>query len=153
MKSSFQQARAQRGTTLIEVLIAILVTATGVMGAAAMQINSVKYNQMAKFRSAAVFLANDISDRMRANRPVALAGGYDIAAADGSPTGDEINARDLREWLSELAVRMPQGDGAIIRDGNRFTIVVSWDEKRLRKSREAGEGETGIQEFEFIMEL
>jgi type IV pilus assembly protein PilV len=78
----------QRGTTLIEVLVAILVTATGVMGAASMQINSLKFNQTAKFRSSAVFLANDIADRLRANRGQALGGSYDIAVDDEAPSGD-----------------------------------------------------------------
>ncbi len=47
--------RNQRGATLIEVLVALLITAIGVMGAAAVQLNSVKFNQAAKFRSNAVF--------------------------------------------------------------------------------------------------
>ncbi len=65
-------AKAQQGATLIEVLVALLITAIGVMGAAAMQLNSVKFNQTAQLRSNAAFLANDISDRLRAYRVAAL---------------------------------------------------------------------------------
>ena len=48
---------SERGVSLIEVLIAVLITATGVWGASALQLNSVKFNQVANIRSAAVFLS------------------------------------------------------------------------------------------------
>ncbi len=141
----------QGGTTLIEVLVAILITATGVMGTASMQLNSVKFNQTAKHRSAAVFLANDITDRLRANRAKAIAGDYDRAVDDAAPTGDSTVAVDLREWLAELGRRVPSGEGAITRNGSRFTIVVRWNEARLAKTRE--DGSDGLQAFAFTTEL
>ena len=85
----------QRGATLIEVLVAVLITATGVLGAAAMQLNAVKFNQVSTSRSTAVFLANDISDRMRANRSDALAGRYDLDINDDAPTGSAIYQIDI----------------------------------------------------------
>lgn len=141
----------QAGVTLIEVLIAVLVTATGVLGAAALQLNSVKFNQLANVRSAAVFLANDITDRMRANSALALAGGYDIAMNKKAPSGDAINDIDRREWLTELALRLPAGDGEVSRSGNVFTITVQWDESRMSKSREAKAGDT--ERFVFVTEF
>ena len=141
----------QRGSTLIEVLVAILITAIGVMGAAAVQLNAVKFNQTAKFRSTAVFLANDIADRLRANRTAALNGNYDIAMDDDAPSGSSIEAVDLGEWLGELALRMPSGDGEVARDDRRFTITIQWDESRLSDTREAGSD--SLQSFQFITEL
>ena len=141
----------QRGSTLIEVLVAILITAIGVMGAAAVQLNAVKFNQTAKFRSTAVFLANDIADRLRANRTAALNGNYDIAMDDDAPSGSNIEAVDLGEWLGELALRMPSGDGEVARDDRRFTITIQWDESRLSDTREAGSD--SLQSFQFITEL
>ena len=143
--------RNQRGATLIEVLVALLITAIGVMGAAAVQLNSVKFNQAAKFRSNAVFLANDISDRMWANRVVALKGDYDIAIDDDAPTGTGAVAVDLREWLGEVALRLPAGDGAVIRDDTRFTIRIQWSEGRLEKTREGSA--PSLQTFDFVTEL
>ena len=142
---------AQRGVTLIEVLIAVLITATGVLGAAAMQLNSVKFNQAANIRSAAVFLANDISDRMRANRDLALGGAYDLALDADAPKGSEIQQIDLQEWLSEAAQRLPQGDGSVERDGSTFTITLQWGEGRLSQSRVAGGGDSN--QFIFTTEL
>ena len=151
MRKRIRLPQHQRGTTLIEVLVAILVTAIGVMGAAAVQLNAVKFNQTAKFRSTAVFLANDIADRLRANRAAALNGNYDIAMDDDAPSGTSIDVVDLSEWLGELALRMPSGDGEVARDDRRFTITIQWDESRLSDTREAGSG--NLQSFQFITEL
>ena len=151
MRKRIRLPQHQRGTTLIEVLVAILVTAIGVMGAAAVQLNAVKFNQTAKFRSTAVFLANDIADRLRANRAAALNGDYDIAMDDDAPSGTSIDVVDLSEWLGELALRMPSGDGEGGRDDRRFTITIQWDESRLSDTREAGSG--NLQSFQFITEL
>ncbi|WP_373083407.1 type IV pilus modification protein PilV [Zhongshania sp.] len=143
--------RFQSGVSLIEVLIAVLITATGVLGASALQLNSVKFNQLANVRSTAVFLANDITDRMRANRAKALIGAYDLAIDAEAPTGDTITEVDLREWLSELAQRLPGGDGGISRNGNALTVTVQWDESRMAKSRIIGDGD--IQSFVFVTEF
>ena len=151
MRKRIRLPQHQRGTTLIEVLVAILVTAIGVMGAAAVQLNAVKFNQTAKFRSTAVFLANDIADRLRANRAAALNGDYDIAMDDDAPSGTSIDVVDLSEWLGELALRMPSGDGEVARADRRFTITIQWDESRLSDTREAGSG--NLQSFQFITEL
>jgi type IV pilus assembly protein PilV len=142
---------SQKGVSLVEVLIAVLVTATGVLGASALQLNAVKFNQLANVRSTAVFLAQDITDRMRANRALALAGSYDLGLADSAPTGDAINDVDRREWLSELALRLPAGDGAIARNGGVITVTVQWDESRLSKSRLVGA--TNTESFVFVTEF
>ncbi|MBU0537564.1 MAG: type IV pilus modification protein PilV [Gammaproteobacteria bacterium] len=141
----------QRGVTLVEVLVAVLITATGVLGAAALQLNSTKFNQLANTRSAAVFLANDMADRLRANRERAVAGNYDLALDADAPNGDTINDVDRREWLTELGLRLPEGDGSVVRDGSTFTITVQWNESRLAKTRDATAADT--ESFVFITEL
>ena len=141
----------QRGATLIEVLVAVLITATGVLGAAAMQLNAVKFNQVSTSRSTAVFLANDISDRMRANRSDALAGRYDLDINDDAPTGSAIYQIDIQDWLQEIALRLPAGDASVARDDNNFTITIQWDESRLSKTREANVGDN--QTFVFQTRL
>jgi type IV pilus assembly protein PilV len=143
--------RQQHGVTLIEVLVAILITATGVLGAAALQLNSVKFNQVANVRSAAVFLANDMADRIRANRAAALNGFYDLAMDDSAPKGAEVYQIDHRDWLNELVNRLPGGDGSVVRDGTTFTITVQWQEGRLERSRLAAAGDT--ESFVFVTEL
>jgi type IV pilus assembly protein PilV len=59
--------RYARGATLIEVLIAMLVLAVGILGLMGLQINGKRTNYEALQRSAAVSLAQDMMNRMRAN--------------------------------------------------------------------------------------
>jgi type IV pilus assembly protein PilV len=141
----------QRGVTLIEVLVAVLVTATGVLGAAAMQLNAVKFNQISTTRSTAVFLANDISDRMRANRAYALAGRYDLAMNNDAPIGTAIYQIDVQDWLQEIALRLPAGDASIERDNTNFIISIRWNESRLSKTREVSAGDNQIFVFQTRM--
>lgn len=143
--------RRQAGATLIEVLVAVLVTIIGVLGAASLQMNSVKFNHIANTRSYATMLAYDVIDRMRANRNEALNGRYDLALNDDAPTGNTIPQVDLREWLNELSGRLPAGDGSVVRNGSTFTVTVQWDESRLNESREAGSG--SVESFSFVTEL
>ncbi len=141
------------GFSLVEVLVAVVVTAIGVMGAAALQLSAIKFNQTADMRSQATVLAYDIADRMRANRESALSGDYELALSDAAPSGSAVHQIDLRDWLSALASRMPAGDGSIDRDQRSFTITVQWDESRVANSREADADGDHLQQFVFVTEL
>ena len=55
------------GFTLIEVLIAMIILAVGLLGLAGLQATTLKNNQSAYNRIKATQLAYDIADRMRAN--------------------------------------------------------------------------------------
>ena len=62
------RARAVAGVGLIEVLIAVVVLAFGLLGIAAMQITSLRSSQSALERSQAVAQSYAMFDAMRANR-------------------------------------------------------------------------------------
>lgn len=59
--------RSTAGFTILEVLIAMLVFAIGMLGLAGMQGTALKDNNDAYLRSKAVFFAYDLGDRIRAN--------------------------------------------------------------------------------------
>lgn len=139
------------GFSLVEVLVTIVITAVGVLGAAALQLNAVKFNQVADMRSQATFFAYGMADRMRANREAARAGRYDLDLDDDAPAGTAVHEVDLRDWLNALAARLPGGDGAIERDGGSVTVTVRWKESRVAGSRE-GNG-PHLQDFVFVTEL
>ena len=69
--AGFGRPRRSRGATLIEVLIAVLVLAVGILGLMGLQINGKRTTYEALQRSAAVNLAQDMINRMRANPNVA----------------------------------------------------------------------------------
>lgn len=63
----FSQKNRETGFSLLEVLIAIVVTSIGLLGLAAMQATGLRNNHSAYHRSQATVLAYDIADRMRSN--------------------------------------------------------------------------------------
>src|SRR3546814_14691706 len=69
-----QLPTAMRGTTRIEVLIAVLVLGIGMLGIASLQATSLRNSQSSLERSQAVIATYAIIDAMRANRNDALAG-------------------------------------------------------------------------------
>ena len=58
-------SKAQRGVSLLEVLITVLVLSVGLLGLAALQATGTKFNHGAYLRTQATALAYEMSDRMR----------------------------------------------------------------------------------------
>lgn len=135
---------SQRGFTLLEVLVALVITSIGLLGLAGLMVSSLKNNQSSAMRSQAAWLAYDIVDRMRANRAVALpAGGASpyVIAIGASPTGTGTAVSDLTTWRANLAAVMLSGTGSVAVDtsadasGNPkdfVTVNVQWDDSRSK---------------------
>ena len=64
----------QQGFSMLEILITLVIVATALFGTAGMQINAMRMNKGAEFRTQAVLLASDMADRMEANKVAAIAG-------------------------------------------------------------------------------
>lgn len=58
----------QSGMSLVEVMVAVVILGSGLLGLGALQARSVVVNQSAFYRSIAADLAADLADRIRANR-------------------------------------------------------------------------------------
>lgn len=104
----------QGGTSLVEVLVAVVILAVGLLGVAGMQTSALRNNQSAYERSVATFLASSISERMASNRERALAGDYNTAIADGcpSPGGGTLAKEDVTAWINEIRSPTMLGDSA-----------------------------------------
>ncbi|WP_444906466.1 type IV pilus modification protein PilV [Microbulbifer sp. SSSA008] len=120
---------SQRGVGLIEVMVTVLILSTSLLGLAALQSQALQYNHSAYMRSQANILAQDIFERLRANREKLSE--YEIALDDDTPTGGSSHAQtDLAEWRGLLSQRLPEGTGQIACDAdNLCTVTVQWGEE------------------------
>ena len=115
----------QRGTTLIETMVALVVLSVGLLGIAALQMASLRNNRGAHLRSQAQVMAYDITDRMRANHLAAELNQY-VIALGGTPTVTGIALTDLQQWKATLTNTLPGGIGGITRVGDMFEIKIQW---------------------------
>lgn len=138
----YHGTRRVHGFTLVEVLVALLVLAIGLLGLAALQTMGVKFNQESYLRSQATMIAYDIVDRIRANPTGKTAGYYDTVSATATYTAPNclgavnctpanIATYDLANWKARIAASLPDGTGAIATNGTRRTITITWREKDL----------------------
>jgi type IV pilus assembly protein PilV len=117
-----------QGFSLIEVLVTVLITSGGLLGFAGILNKSIAANRQAYTRSQATIIANDIIERMRANRALATAGVYNIEM-NSTPAGGDFSAEDLASWITIIESNLPKGDGSVSSDGNgNITIVIQWDD-------------------------
>jgi type IV pilus assembly protein PilV len=122
--------RDARGFSMLEVLIALVVTSIGLLGLAALQATSLRLNHGSFLRSQATLYAHDIADRMRANRVAALDGDYDLAF-DDTPSGSAVADLDLDQWRDALLRELPDGTGAVdVNAAGLAVIQVRWNDAR-----------------------
>jgi type IV pilus assembly protein PilV len=114
----------QAGLSMVEVLVTLVLVSVGLLGIAGLQLTSVQNTNSASQRFQATLLAEEVLERMRANRSQAEVGRYDVAlGADADTVG--LAQDDLSAWKLALA-DLPGGDGAVEMDGNEVTITVQW---------------------------
>lgn len=107
-ESSIRRARAgsQRGTSMVEVLVSIVIVVLGLLGLAGLQSHAALAEMESFQRAQAIVLLQDMVDRLNANRFNAMSYvtlapvGTEIGLQDCAPlTGP---ARDLCEWNNAL---------------------------------------------------
>ena len=133
------------GFTLIEVLIAMLVMALGLLGLAGLQFAALSNNQSAYHRSQATQLAYDIADRIRANLndanngatstyitqdPTTATAQADCTAVSTTCSNADLAVNDLFLWNQDISNTLPMGVGTIIVNGSVFSISINWDDNR-----------------------
>lgn len=124
--------KAARGFSLIEVLVAVLVFALGMLGIAALQATALRNSQSAYERSQGVMETYSILDSMRANRDVALIGGYDLATwTCEAPDATDLASTDIGNWIASMQGNLgTSACGRIDCDETACVIDVRWDDSR-----------------------
>lgn len=121
----------QRGLTLIEVLVAVLVLAIGLLGYAGLQATSLRYNHGAYASTQATTLAVDIADRMRANPDAARNGAYDLEFDEATSGNGTVAENDLHAWRTTLTDLLPEGTSAVDVDNDGSArIDICWLDDR-----------------------
>ena len=94
-----QMKKQQSGFSLIEVLVATVIMAIGILGIAGLQVVSLQQNRSSLLRSEALQLGNDIVDRMRANPEEA----YAPVEYTDAPSSDAKNCKEVSCLSSEMS--------------------------------------------------
>lgn len=131
-RKSFNRRAANRGVGLIEVLVAIVVMAIGILGVAALQATTLRNSLGALERSQAVVQTYAVLDAMRANAAVARIGGYNLNVMTcDAPTEGDLAADDLHAWINALHASVgASACGQITCGSTDCTITVQWDASR-----------------------
>lgn len=126
----------QDGATLVEVLVALLILAVGLLGIAALYVDNLRNGRTGLLHTQAASLAADMADRIRANRE----GGAAFARITGQkcselPPGtasDAVAVNEVACWQELVGRELPNGLGTIVRDTTTlpatYTVTVSWSE-------------------------
>lgn len=140
MKGRTQSA----GFTLIEVLVSILVLAIGLLGVAAILLVSLRNAQGSMEQTSGVVQAYAIMDTMRANKPQAIIGAYDLTEYTcNSPATDNRIGREQADWLTNLRTQLgPSACGRIRCTSLNCEVSVRWNDERATG---------GAQEREYIL--
>ena len=107
--------RSSRGITMIEVLVAVVVLAFGLLGIATMQMSALRNSQSAMDRSLAI-------------------GGYDLTPMTCSaPAPGTLAQNDLNAWMTSLKQGMGESACArIVCGGVECEITVQWNDSRSK---------------------
>ena len=132
------------GFSMIEVLVALLILALGLLGFALLQTMTLRYTQSAPLRTQATNLAYDVLDQMRANRQQAAwyalpgaanfqPGDVDLgtAACLNRPLVDVTISQSVQRWKCETVRTLGSSARAVVtyNDGE-VSVTIAWGDQR-----------------------
>jgi len=124
--------RRESGLGMIEILVALLILSIGLLGLAAMQVTSTKMTTQALQRTQAMLLAQDLVERVRANRSNAEEyDGLEVTDADScetdfNATAGNTNANDEAEWSNAVRCLLGNGEADVTVDATMVVVTLSW---------------------------
>lgn len=132
-------ARRQRGFTLMESLVAMVVMALGILGIVGVQMRTLTDTQAGVRRAQAIRLIEDLGERLQ-NNPNALGNlavytgaGQDSGCATTACSPADLAAFDIWQWRRNMATALPGGSATVFvpAGGSRqLGVLVGWTENR-----------------------
>lgn len=134
--------RSQSGFGIVEVMVALVVLAVGMLGIASLYVTTLRDSNSAISRMQAVNLVADMADRIRANRFAGAA--YETAPGDATSQEcsgekncdrDEMAENDLYLWQLQINELLPGNATPSIvyaagaaNEPDTYTITMDWRE-------------------------
>jgi type IV pilus assembly protein PilV len=145
--SPIARRRTQRGFSMLEILVTLFLITMWLLASAGVQSSSLQYSKAAQFRTQAVYLATELSERMQANTTAAITGRYAISgtvAAAGTNcttaacSSDGLAAFDIAEWSARVAATLPSGTATVtpraVANPITYDIVINWSDRRTDRT-------------------
>ena len=128
----------QRGFSLLEVLVTLILLSVGLLGVAALQLTSLRYAATSGGRNQAALFAQEVADRIRANNDpsVNYANATGAAAncynASGTCSADQLRLSDLADLNARVSdVKrggLQNGQLNITPAPNGYQVQITWQE-------------------------
>lgn len=122
---------------MIEVLIALVVLAIGLLGLALLQTMNLRYTQSANYRTQATNLAYDLLDQMRANRlsaaayeAASFASGTETGVGCTRPTATTTVTQNVTRWRCQVAEALGASASAVVNyEDGAASVTITWGER------------------------
>lgn len=128
---------APNGFSLVEVLVAIVILAFGMLGTVGMQAFALQANRDARLQAQAIVLARELAEMMRGNKEIAIttttaANPYLVSsmtmaspsycmrvanASTGCTSAKDVASAEMTDWLQRLAAELPDAKVTVCFDG------------------------------------
>ena len=169
-------ARAQRGVTMLEVLVTLFIITLFLLASAGVQSSAVKLNKAAQFRTEAVLLATELGERIESNKTEAGNGTYacsscslttsTTACVNTACNSTALATFDLAEWGKRVGDTLPGATAnvtwCVTKDAGTppttsclfdappsyYAITINWTDRRVNTTYDT----TGTTEaFQYTM--
>ena len=153
MNRLFRRSLPQRGTTMIEVLVSIVIFSFGMLGMLGMIVNSLKITSTSSYRSFAAEQLAAMAEALNASPDLIANFNYTSAQTTTANclkaagcTTTQLPQTEYELWRRRLGAVLPNGDGVICLDSTpadgdltswdcsgsgRPTVKICWDESRV----------------------
>jgi len=149
MISNNRKSKNQKGFSLIESLVAIVITALGILGILGVQMRTLSDTQNGVRRAQAIRLIEDLSERIKVNPSplsAAVMATYRVStpgpiasppACTTACTPAQLAQHDIATWKQQVINTLPAGDAVVfasadetvLNNSRQLGVMISWQVK------------------------